>query len=116
MKTVIAGSRNITDYSILKNVIDNWKYKDSITEIISGGAKGVDTLGESYACLRNLKLTRVLPDWEQYGKKAGMIRNKIMVDMADLAVILWDGVSPGTKCTIDLVKKKNIPYILSIVK
>ena len=49
-------------------------------------------------------------DWDKYGKSAGFIRNKEMVDIADAAIIFWDGDSKGTKDTIERVQNKGIPY------
>lgn len=106
MKVIIAGSRSIADYDLLVKVINqlNWK----ITEIVSGGAYGVDKLGIRYAKENNIKCTMFLPDWDTYGKKAGILRNKDMVEYADALIALWDGESKGTKFTIDYAKQKML--------
>jgi hypothetical protein len=106
MKILIAGSRSIADYDLLVKVINklNWK----ITEIVSGGAYGVDKLGIRYAKENNIKCTMFLPDWDTHGKKAGILRNKDMVEYADALIALWDGESKGTKFTIDYAKQKKL--------
>src|SRR5688572_23745979 len=72
---------------------------DSI--IISGGARGVDTIAEVAAESLGLK-TMIFPaEWQRYGKSAGHRRNALMVAAADKVVCFWDGRSRGTKGSID---------------
>ena len=106
MKTIIAGSRGINDYSIVRQAILESRFE--ITEIVSGGAYGVDTLGERYARENNIPIKRFLPDWNKYGKKAGILRNQEMGDYADALIAIWDGKSRGTKFMIDYAKKKGL--------
>lgn len=136
MKVIIAGSRTIDTMNKLVQVRDenfrclgnplayallglnrgNYGFKqEDITEIISGGARGVDRLGEKFAKIGNIKLTVIKPNWKKYGKKAGFLRNKEMVDKADALIAIWDGKSKGTKHTIDLARKKGIPIYLEII-
>jgi len=110
MKLIIAGSRNFNDYNLLKNEINNLKY--NITEIVSGTAKGADTMGEKYATEYNIKLTKFPAEWNTYGKKAGMIRNKVMGDYSDVCIAFWDSYSKGTKQMIDYMKKLKKPCIV----
>ena|SRR3990167_4684811 len=105
MKVIVAGSRSICNYSFVSASIDSSGFL--ISEIISGVAKGVDLLGEKYAREHNIPIKQFYPDWNKYGKSAGFIRNKQMVDYADAVICIWDGVSKGTKHTIDLAKKYN---------
>ena len=67
MKVVVAGSRNFNDYELLKKELN----KINITELISGGARGADKLGEKYAKENNIKIIRILPEWDKYGKEQG---------------------------------------------
>ena len=80
MKCVICGSRNIRDYELLKQAIQESGFE--ITEVISGGAMGADTLGEKWAEENGIKLTRMLANWAKYGRRAGFIRNEEMVEYA----------------------------------
>ncbi len=108
MKVIIAGSRNFNDYSLLKNNCDILLSiaKESI-EIVSGGARGADSLGERYAHENNLELKIFPADWS-IGKSAGFIRNKQMSEYGDALIAFWDGKSAGTKMMIDLAKKMNL--------
>ena len=91
MKVVIAGSRDITDYGILLKAIKECPFE--ITEVISGCARGVDTLGEKYAEEYGLKLHLFPADWKKYRNAAGPIRNAQMADFADAVLCVWDGKS-----------------------
>lgn len=111
MILLIAGSRGLKGgyiFKLLSQTVRNSGFKP--TKIISGGAKGIDTLARTYANLWGIPFEEYPAEWDKYGKAAGMIRNKVMVDLADAAVILWDTKSRGTKSTITLCKKKGIPY------
>lgn len=102
MKIIIAGSRTITNINILIEAIKQSEFKiNSNDEIVSGGAKGVDSLGEEYAKQNNIKVIVFKPDWNRYGIKAGVIRNSQMAQYADCAIV----VHCGSKGSIDMVNK-----------
>lgn len=107
MKVIIAGSRTITDYETLKSAIKLSEFK--IIEVVSGGAIGVDALGERFAKTNNILLTRILANWNFYGKAAGFIRNNEMSVYADALIAIWDGRSKGTKHIIESMKFLNKP-------
>lgn len=92
----------------------DWYGEKIVENIISGGAIGVDTMAEKYAKARNIKFTCFLPDWQQYGKGAGIRRNKAMVDYGvklpgqTIILSIWDGSSKGTKHTINYGLKNNL--------
>lgn len=71
-----------------------------ITQIISGGARGADKLGEQYALEYHIPIRHLPAEWYKYGKRAGIIRNTDIVRLADIVVAFWDGKSPGTRHTI----------------
>ena len=110
-KVIIAGGRDFNDYELLKLKCDY--YLSNIDKanivIISGAAKGADSLGEKYAKERGYIIDSHPAKWDKYGKSAGYRRNKEMVDIASAAICFWDGKSKGTKYTIDLCKEKRIP-------
>jgi len=112
MKLIIAGSRGITDYEVLKLAIVKsglWKKYGQEIEVVSGmAATGADALGVSFATRNNLTLHKYPADWSTYGKAAGHIRNAQMADHADVLLALWDGESPGTKNMIDTARKKGL--------
>lgn len=108
---IIAGSRDFSDYEKLCEVCDFMLSKKKETHtiiIISGGARGADTLGEKYAEERGFGLQRYLANWEKDGKAAGYIRNVEMANVADACICFWDGKSKGTKHMIDTAKTKGL--------
>ena len=101
MKVAIVGSRSLINVEISKYIPEN------VTEIISGGAIGIDTLAEEVADKRRISKWIIRPEYDKYGKKAPLIRNKEIVKRAELVIAFWDGKSRGTKFTIDYAKKLN---------
>jgi hypothetical protein len=106
LKTIIAGSRNITDYSVLETAIAASSF--TITEVISGGARGVDSLGEWFANKNNLPLTIMNAEWGKYGKSAGIRRNEEMAEVGEALIALWDGESRGTAHMINCARRKGL--------
>lgn len=107
MKLLVIGSRAINNYEILKCKIDSLNI--SITEIVSEGTRGIDTLAEGYARENNIPIKKFKPDWSK-GKCAGWIRNKQMWEYCDQGILFWDGVSVGIQHSFKLSRqqKKNI--------
>lgn len=108
-RVIIAGTRTFDNYGLLCEYAD---YKlsqinDSI-EIVSGGAKGADALGERYAREKGYSLCVFPADWAQYGRKAGPIRNRQMAEYADALLAFWDGISAGTKNMIEEAQKQGL--------
>ena len=103
MKVAVIGSRGIT--------VDNLKdyLPEDVTEIVTGGAKGVDTCAEEYALAHNIKLTKFLPEYSKYRKSAPLKRNIQIIEYSDLVLAFWDGSSRGTKYVIDNCDKLNTP-------
>ncbi|NMP38580.1 MAG: hypothetical protein GX051_10770 [Clostridiales bacterium] len=100
-KVAIIGSRNLTVYN-LENYLPN-----GTTEIVSGGARGIDTCAREYARLNGIKLTEFLPEYVKYGRGAPLKRNLLIIDCADEVIAFWDGSSHGTKYVIDNCRIKN---------
>lgn len=123
MKVIIAGSRSITDYETVDNAINhalmNWRIKTvrAINEVISGGANGVDRLGERWARLNNIPIVILYASWAIQGRAAGPIRNQEMVNRADALIAVWDGKSKGTQDIIDRANKKGIKvYVYNVIE
>lgn len=112
MRTIIAGSRTITDYSVLQEIIDDWPHM--ITQVISGTANGVDKLGEIWAKRNNVELVQMPADWDKWGKSAGYRRNEEMAKVADAAIIIHDGESAGTKHMLDIARKHGLEIIYAV--
>lgn len=107
MKIGIIGSREFDNYTQVKDVMN--EYVDKVEVIVSGGAKGADMLGEMWAKENNKETLIFLPEWDKYGKRAGFIRNQDIVKNSNLVIAFWNGVSKGTKSSIDLCAKFGIP-------
>ena len=99
MKVAIIGSRNLVNVDLSEYIPKN------VTEIISGGAKGIDTLAEEWADKNGIPKTIIKPEYEKYKRGAPLKRNEKIVERADVIIALWDGKSRGTKFTIDYAKK-----------
>ena len=97
MKLAVVGSRTFNDYELMKRELN----KLSFTSMVSGGAVGADSYAERYAKEFGIPIEIIRPDWKKYGRSAGMVRNKLIVDNADLLISFWDGKSKGTKHSID---------------
>lgn len=113
MRVIIAGGRNVHDYSKLLEAIDECQFP--IATVVSGGAKGADAMGERYAEEMNLKLNLFYPDWDLHGRAAGPIRNRKMAENADALIALWDGQSRGTKNMIETAKKLGLLVYVKMV-
>lgn len=110
MKLLVCGSRNIDSFDYVYGILDDiilQEYEGLITEIIVGDARGVDRISAIWARKHFIRVRPVPAKWKKYGKKAGYLRNKEMVDICDGGIAIWDGYSPGTKITIDLLKKAD---------
>ena len=103
MKVAVIGSRGLTGIDISKMI------PPDATMIISGGAAGVDTLAERYADERGIPKRIIRPDYGLYGKQAPLVRDRMIVELADAVVAIWDGVSTGTGYTISYAKSRGIP-------
>lgn len=119
MKLAIVGGRNFNDEFVMAEYIaifmvayTNQECDPPEVEIISGGAKGADTLGERFAKIYQCPITVFKPDWDKYGKSAGFIRNQTIVDDCDIVLAFWDGKSRGTANTIERAKKAKKPTFI----
>lgn len=122
MKIIIAGSRQLSAYKDFTRV---WWVADAVlksglevTEVVSGGCRGIDLAGELYAESHNppIPIKRFLPDWNGLGKAAGPIRNAQMADYAEGLILIWDGKSRGSASMLQLAidrKLKIHQYIIS---
>ena len=103
-KVAIVGSRDIDNLKLLEDIWQQLKLPYDDVEIVSGGAKGVDTNGEDFAIKYDIPITIYRPDWDRYGKRAGFKRNEDIIKNCDICIAIWDGKSPGTKHFMDLCK------------
>jgi hypothetical protein len=106
MKLAIVGSRTFTDYLFLESTIMT-RINKNVTEIVSGGAPGADSLAEDFAKKFHLKMKVFPADWKGLGKKAGYLRNISIIEYSDIVIAFWDFVSPGTKSSINIAYKMH---------
>lgn len=106
VKLLIAGSRNIKEYDLKKHI------PNETTMIITGGAEGIDSLAEKYADEKRISKLVLRPQYELYGKYAPLKRNEKMIELCDMALIVWDGHSKGTEYSICYAEKIGKKVIL----
>ena len=116
MRLIIAGSRDFDDYALLVRETDALlkNFYHGEIEIVSGGARGADNLGEKYARLKRYALKVFQADWRKFGKSAGYIRNEEMAKYADHLLLFWDGESRGSKHMLDLAQDYGL--VVKVVK
>lgn len=109
MKIAIIGSRTFNNYELLRQSLDEFSFEANadISLIVSGGAKGADSLGERYAQENDIETLIFLPDWKKHGKGAGFVRNQLIIDNSDFVIAFWDGKSKGTLSSINIAKKQK---------
>ena len=111
-KIIIAGGRDFMDYNLLKKKANKILQEKRVSHkivIISGCARGADTLGLRYASENAFDVEEYPANWDKYGKKAGYMRNVEMAENADALIAFWDGKSKGTKHMIDIATERNLP-------
>ena len=101
MKIAIIGSRRINIKNIDEYILDG------VTEIVSGGAKGVDSDAKEYAERTGIKYTEFLPQYDKYKKAAPLKRNIEIIEYSDRVIAFWDGSSKGTRFVIEECRKRN---------
>jgi len=110
MKLAIIGSRDLQIDNLEKYI------PPGVSEIVSGGAKGVDSLAEIYAQRSGIPLKLFLPQYPRYGRGAPLKRNIEIISYADAVLAFWDGKSKGTKYVIENCKKRNVPLMVYLLK
>lgn len=110
MKIAIVGSRSLS-VSNLEEYIPS-----ECSEIVSGGARGIDSCAAKFAKKKDLPLIEFLPDYKKFGKAAPILRNKQIVNYADLVLVFWDGASRGSRFVIDYAKKIGKPCRIFLAK
>lgn len=109
MKVAVIGSRGLS-------VTDLGRYlPKNTTEIVSGGARGVDTSAREYALSHGIKLTEFLPEYTKYGRSAPLKRNITIIEYSDIVLAFWDGKSRGTKFVIDNCRKLGVEVRVYII-
>ena len=121
MRVIIAGSRTITDYRLVEAAVKASGF--DVTEVVSGKARGVDTLGERWAYENDVDMTGFYADWGKHGPSAGPIRNREMAEYAKAGpgggalVAVHSANSPGTRSMIEIATKMGLKvYVVNAGK
>lgn len=114
MKLIIAGGRELNpDMQQLKTYLSQFNLEP--TEIVCGGARGVDTAGELYGLKNGIQISRFPADWGNYGKSAGPKRNKHMAEYGDALLLIWTGLSKGSGNMLSEMEKLGKPVYQVVV-
>lgn len=119
MRVIIAGSRDVTDPAVIARAVADSGF--TISEVVSGGARGVDTLGEEWARANRIPFRRFPADWDRFGRSAGYRRNEQMAAYAREGsagglLAVWDGISKGTGHMIDIAHREGLQVYVHRVK
>jgi len=113
IKLGIVGSRDFKNYMFLKSKLtelfekNKWEFPPQC--VVSGGARGADNLAEIWAKEHDIEMVVLKPDWQKYGKGAGIMRNTDIVNGSTHIVAFVMPTSRGTWDTIRKAQKKGIP-------
>ena len=114
-RVIVAGSRDFGDYRLMSAVLDRLELTPS-DEIVSGHARGADSLGERYAAEHGIPLKLFPAEWDKYGKRAGYLRNKAMAEYASagegMLVAFPVGESRGTRMMIRLAEEAGLEVVV----
>lgn len=107
MRVLVCGGRGFYDWRLLEKTLGELE----ITDVIHGAASGADMLAHQWAFYNTIRMHPYPADWEKYGKAAGPLRNKQMLDEGkpDLVVAFIGPGSKGTRNMVDQAKKAGVP-------
>ena len=107
VRLAIVGGRDFADYDYMKRCLEGYRKENTVIQVVSGGARGADSLGERWAKENGIP-TKIFPaQWDKYGKSAGFRRNKDIVANCDAVAAFWDGQSRGTENTISIAQSNS---------
>jgi len=117
-RIVIAGCRDYTDYDEAKKFLETSvinQENETAWILLTGKCRGADRLGERFARENGWEIEEYPAAWEKYGRAAGPIRNREMIDACDVVVCFWDGKSKGTASLIAYARKAQKPLNIKII-
>lgn len=113
MRIAVVGSRNATGLTMEKLASH---IPPECTQIISGGAAGVDTLAEQYALRSGIDFLKIEPNYAFFGRQAPIVRDTKIVESADKVLAFWDYKSRGTAFTISECIRLQVPVQIISIK
>ena len=111
-RIAVVGSRDFNDYEFFVEKLEYLLQNLSNFSFVSGGAKGLDSLVKRYAKENNYLLVEYLPEYDKFPdnpKIAPLMRNKTIMENADMVIAFHNGVSKGTLNALSHAKKLNLP-------
>ena len=116
----VVGNRTINDKNGIFRIINNtlllldekFDINKNNVVIVTGGARGVDSIACDYARENKLECIIIKPNWKRYKSGAGLRRNREILNLASFVLIIIESVSGGSKFNINFVKKNNIPHLI----
>jgi len=115
MRIAIVGSRDFTDYEKVEQEVLKHIKVEKIDKVVSGGAKGADTLAKKFAEKYKITLLEFLPEWKKYGRGAGPMRNTTIIENADVVFAFPTKDSKGTRDSIRKARElKKILYVIEV--
>lgn len=107
MKLAVIGSRDFNDQKLLEKTLDKLNETWQISVVVSGGARGADSLAETWAKKNKIETLIFKPDWDTFGKSAGYRRNLDIITNSDKVLAFQVNKSRGTQHSIDIAKKQG---------
>ncbi len=104
MRIGVVGSRTLLVENLEKYL------PEEVTELVSGGARGIDSCAKKWANEHNIPIIEFLPEYDKYGKSAPLIRNITIVKNSDLVIAFWDKKSRGTVFTLNKCSVLGVPF------
>ncbi len=113
MNLAVIGSKKFSNYDLLKSILN--KEKD-VEKIISGGAKGADSLAKKYAVEKDIDFLEFPPDFKKKEEKAKHLRDRLIVQNCDKVIAFYDEKCEGTKYTMDYARQMQKPVKVILCK
>jgi len=100
LRILVCGGRDFSNYDLLCDVLKKYE----VSTIITGGARGADTLAFCWGYDHNKKVLTYPANWKKHGKAAGFIRNQQMLDEGHPDLVI---AFPGGRGTADMVRRSK---------
>src|SRR5260221_13219077 len=111
MKVLVCGGRDYKDYGFVAQTLQRIHEVTPITELATGHSKGADRLAEMWAGVWHVPIKDYLAHWDEWGKKAGPIRNQFMLDDFKPDIVLAFPGGRGTAHMVNISKTAGVNVV-----